>query len=519
MDETRKNKSSLRPSQQIWLLILAGGGLAVFQRAESLIAIGHPRSALSLYAAWRLLKGEVPYKSVWYDRFPGAILFDSAALAIHNSLVSILILELLAVVAAAILLHRALVGFRVPSVEAGVAAGWFGAAALAATALGGANEPAVLALPFIAGFLYYLRSAAGHGREFTTYLAGLLGGAAACFLGREWLLLFVGLLAIRRHASTFFLGFITLPAIFTVGMIATDAIEPFGRSVFGYGWAAFAAGGWRPSFEGGAVALALLAGTLTPLALILFPARERPADEKSYAATLRKAAGVWALLEAAALFFSGPAAPSSVLPLMVPLTFLLGDRTQLESAGGKPGLHARAAFVLVFVSFACIAVKAHGPFSAEAKREERSELWHPRLVAEMVSRNSIPSDHVFVWGDSSLTYVLSRRASPSACATTRPLFTRGYTKRAVPELIDDLLDNPPELIVLETSLLPEGFREKMPPLPWLEIGPPQRPLFRYLQKLVREEYRILTVNYGVVVCIRNGSNKSNAGAAAEKKAR
>jgi hypothetical protein len=509
MQKMLNRKPSLNPAQRIWLPIVSGGILAGIQWFSNLVAAGQPQSALSLYAAMMLLRGKPPYISIWYDRLPGTFLLDAAILGVWRSLLSVAVFQVLIVAAAAIILCRAMIASGAGRGAAGVWSGWFCVAVIAAAGLGGPNEPALMMLPFASGFIYFLILANETGEAKYSFISGLLAGAVSIFLAREWILLFVGCVGVKRNRAWFLTGFMCLPLISVVGLVATGGLGAFYRSTMLYEMSVLAGGGWRPYFEGDKTSILLLIGILAPLA-VFFLHRSKFQDE-IISLPLNQILKIWMAAELAALFLSGPVAPSMISSLLVPTTLFLSSRICLDGARAEVNRQSEVLFALVFVCFASLALwtQTYFPVGDASKPTYKYDSQVPLILGEIVSRNTRPSDRVLVWGDSAIAYVLSGRESSSYYPVTRPLFTRSCSERTIRGFIDDLRANPPELIVLENSLLPEAAVEKLPRLSYMEIGPVQQPVFEYLQNIVRKNYRILIVRGGVAVCKRLPKLKRN----------
>ncbi|MFA6449716.1 MAG: hypothetical protein WCX65_09625 [bacterium] len=489
-------KSSFSPAQRIGMSLICGAALSVFVRTESLLTTGQQRSALTIYSAQRLLDGGRIYLDTFYDRLPGAVYFNAIALSIWNSLASVMIFELSCIALASLILYYALRRLTIPAPSAGVTSGWFGMAALALSSLGGANEPAEWALPFIAAFVFFSAAPdAKRPRPAHIFLSGLAAGAAVCFLGREAFLFVIGMLVIRQRRAVFALGFILAPAALAANLYFSGALPSFMESTLSFGFAFQEKDGYPHYF------IYIMFVTLVPLILLLAP-RQRSKDNKnSGRKSLKTALLVWAAFEVAALFNNGFISATSILTTLVPLTILWSLKTDNVFTDPKPVFKIRTVYILMQASLCGIIFLALTP-ETNFELNGGQKLRDAAVIAKIVEKNSAPGDRIMVWSDSSLIYVLAGRKAAVYYPAIDPLFSRNLGRRAAPRYISDLRGNPPALIVVQASLLPEGLNELYSDRGLYDIGPSQSPLFDYVHMKLKNSYKLLTVENGIVLLRR-----------------
>ncbi len=495
MDKSLRLKSSLKPAQQIGLLLACGAVLAIIACASDVLYIGHQRSAFSLYTAEYFLATHKPfYIYSWYDRMPGTVLVNAAAIGIWNSLAAIAAAELLFCTAAGFFLYGTMLNLGTARSSAAVTSGWFALAASATCAIGGANEPAVWALPFSASFVFFL-TRYGSFEKSRAFFSGAAAGFATLFLGREAVLILIGLLALRKKRNYFLVGVVLFPALFAIYLLTSaesgHRIDALIRMLSSTLWT------YQPlSFNGDKLSALKMAGLLAPLVVLLLPGRSPgPGGIR-----LKRILLFWTSVEFIFLFFNGPVFPTELLTALVPIIVVLAQKIEIQTDAAGPARHSRVYFALVLICFLSIAAQAATPLFPKSALVYDEKLKGPQIVSKVVSKYS--KRYVQVWGDTPLVYVLSKRISPSYYHTFQPLFNKKTDERAVPRFIEDFRRRPPEILVLQTSLLPEGMKDAALDVPALEMGDRQKILFAFLHNEVRKNYKMLTVEHGIIVLMR-----------------
>ncbi len=249
-------------------------------------------------------------------------------------------------------------------------------------------------------------------------------------------------------------------------------------------------------FNGDKLAALKLAGLLFPILTLLLPGR-RPGPG---GIRLKRILLFWTSVEFVFLFFNGPVFPTELLTALVPITVVLAQKIEIETGDAKPARHSRIYFALVLICFLSIAAQASAPLFAKSVNIHYEKLKDSQIISTVVSKYS--KKHIQVWGDTPLIYVLSKRISPTYYPTLQPLFNSKTDERAIPRFIEDFRRRRPELLVLQTSLLPEGMKDAALDVPELEIGERQKILFAFLHNEVRKQYKLLTVEHGIVILMR-----------------
>lgn len=505
----RGMKPTLSAGARTLIVVLCGALVAAGLRLESPGDIAHAESSLSLYAAGRLLQGDLPYADVWYDRLPGTIVVNALAQLAGPTFISSTAMELLWLAGAGVAIFFILRGIGAVSAGAGAAALWFFMASAALTSFGAPNSPHSWAALFSAlFFLSVVRRSARDGAG-AAFASGLAAGAAACFIGREAALVVVGLIALRGRAGVFIAGFAIVPAAFAAVLIAFGLTAPFAQAI-GSNLHVITAAGALPRLDFCSSCAAKIAALASPLALLFLSGASR-AENKSGASSLRQALAAWLFFEIAAIPLSGFLTPSSFISLLLPATVMLGAGPLYdESRMSAPSTHRRVSLALFIISFSAVAFHAvpqtpahsHGTSRWSRPGGDPMEWFHKKFVAELVARNAAPDERVLVWSDSALVYTLSGRAAPTRHATIKPLFIKGYADERIREFIYEVAENPPKLIVVESPLLSEGMAAALKGKPYFNAGAAQKPLFAFIQKLVRDDYELMTAHDGILICAK-----------------
>jgi len=495
-------KDSLSPTQQIWLVIASGALLAGVNSYDNIPSLGNTDSSLSLYAASGLLRGAIPYKDIWYDRMPGSILTDAAALGAWNSFIAVMLLEICWITLAAFLLKKACSFAGANNKTASVTAGWFWMLTMSVSCLGGPNSAQVWALPFIIAFAMLVFRPGSGDSPGGVFIAGVCAGAAACFIAREAVLLFVGLFALRKNTAFFVIGFLSITATLFAALAAFGSLSAFGDATLLSNWSAIIGGGWLPYFTGDFRTFLKLAGLLAPLLILVIPAVS-PGQEKPVALAVPAALKIWLGLEILALAVNGPIGPSTIISAAIPVFLIWALSASLYMTPKHHNPLSRSAVILFFIVFLSIASDINSLIGTSAGNETVRTTRQSQFIAQIVDRHCGPSEKIQVWGGSALTYVLSSRAAVSRFPTAKALMIRGYSDKNAGDFINEIDRNPPAILVLEASLLPEGTLEKLPRMPYFDTGPEQDRLFAFLQDMVRLKYRIIATHLGVIICRRS----------------
>ncbi len=500
-------KPTLSAGARTLIVVLCGALVAAGLRLESPGDIAHAESSLSLYAAGRLLQGGLPYADVWYDRLPGTIIVNALAQLVGPTFIASTAMELLWLAGAGAAVFFILRGMGAASAGAGTAALWFFMASAALTCFGAPNSPHSWAALFSA--LFFLSVARRYARDGAgaAFASGLAAGAAACFIGREAVLVVVGLIAVRGRAGAFIAGFAVPPAALAIALVASGVAAPFAQAL-GSNLHVIAAAGALPRLDFCFLCAVKIAALASPLAMLFLSGAAR-AGNKPGPAPLRQSLAAWLFFEMVAIPVSGFLTPSSFISLLLPATVMLGAGSLFdESRMSSPPIRRRAALALFMISFMAVAfhavVPAHSHDNSEWARPggDPMEWFHKKFVAELVARNAAPDERVLVWSDSALVYALSGRAAPTRHATIKPLFIKGYADERIREFIYEVAENPPKLIVVEAPLLSEGMEAAFKGKPQYEVAAAQKPLFAFIQKLVRDDYDLITAHDGILICAR-----------------
>jgi len=486
--------------QQKTLFLVAGGFVvAVILRLSDMVSVGAQGSALSLYAASRLLSGRLPYSAVWYGGFPGTIVFDAVALAVSRNIYSVVVLEALFAAAGALLIYVSVKRMNPHGVTAGIYAGWLAAAAVGAGAFGGANSPSAWVFLPAAGFVYAIVTGE-RGKDSRSFWAGICAGMAFCVHPREIALIPAGLLMLRgRGRILFIVGFAAAPLITAAILISTGAMNSFIESAFIF-WPNIhlePMAQWHVIFPAAA-------GLVLPYLVSIFArGKEQGGDDDARGMTV--AFTVWAVLELAAVFTSVRINAVDIVPLCIPLCLLSAMRTTYDDpAKAQSGMNLIfTAFMVGFVALAAVASLASLSGSMSYKTAG-IELRDEQFIADMARRDAAPGRPVQVWGDSALTNFLADRPASSKYVTVVPLFARGASGASVEKFINDLRANPPDVLIMRLSPIPDIFAEQIGANKYLFMSSEQNRLFLFLHYLLRKQYKAVAVRHGVVYCRRMG---------------
>jgi len=501
-------RSSLSPQQRIILILISGVFIALFYRACTLPSLAHWQSSTSLYSASRLLHGEVIYKDFWYDRAPGTVLCNTLALATSGEIHSILILLIIFTFIAAVFFFKSLrnSGIEKDSALAGTLLLVFWAMSL--PAIGWRNSASEWVLPFLGCYMIFTLRTIRTGGGGSAAVAGAAAGVATLFLPHEALLLVLFVAAAPKRIVHFIAGFVTVISLALLSLDMTDNIEPIKFCVWDYHLAVIKAGGWRRFFEEGWTKLFILLFALSPMATLFYrspgPAIEVPWKLR-LTTSARKMIIVWLCMEMLVLLVSGNLEPAALIPAMLPATFIWTFKLESFKNRGAPPARGRYQFAtgVTLAGFIAMALLASG-FLPQKTTEKPLELdhGHIRLMRQVVRQNLSQEQDILVWSPSAATYFVLDRPSPSFYPTIMPLLTKDYSSRSITKFIREIEKTRPEMLVLETSALPAGISEDLSGRPAITAGTEQETLFDYMQKLIREDFQILSAQERTVFCIR-----------------
>lgn len=508
--ESSLNQPALTIQQRIALILGASIVLGVFMRWTDILVTAHPQSATTLYAAQRLLAGELPYADVWYNMMPGALLCNVLALAAGGSLHSVLIFELFFVASGCGLIYAALREAGAGSEQALTAGAWVAAGTVALSYAGGANGAAEWALPAVGAFLYFCARSENRQERISAALAGAAAGAAVLFSPREAILVAAGLVLLSNRRALFAAGFAAVIAVFAGFLAAAGIAGSFFVSFVQYTIESFRATGFPAiAARSGMTGLYIGIAYFAPLGVYLLRGVSGSSGEREETrGALRRlaaAAMIWCCAEAAITVFAGAASPSSLIFALVPAAVLWtaaggGATVQGMKTQGIRGTVLTVLFFAGFLAFSAFCAGAPAPHARSVTDDYNPH--RARLLTKLVDIRVDSDERLLVWSKTPLTYFLSERAAATAYPSIVPLFTPGYSQRAVEQFIADIEETKPDVLVLETSLLPEVVGEHLASVPHASVSPHAAPLFDYMTGLVRDGFRVSAVRGGVIFCIR-----------------
>ncbi len=485
-------KSSLNPQQQTAILLVAGMLVALLLRAENILSTGHPSSSLSLYSAQQFLRGAAS----WNNSLSAIFVLDAIALKICNSLWSVFTLEIFAIAAGVFLMFRFFIERNFKRKTAAIVSAWIGFCALALTALGGANEPPVWAFPFTAAFLFFGERAKNKGTAFSI-ISAVAAGAAACCLPRELMLLPIGLVLFNRYRIAFATSFLLIFALFillffhnfgslsefTHNYLANHLSDDILLSIF--------------TDKLSALKILLL---LSPLAALFF----KKSSDKNKSESIFF---FWLAIETAFLAISGKTTAAFFLPALIPASVIISGKIQGHLEKSAHDKQTRIIFILFFMSFAGIAVHAVAPHHSHDNHGR--DFSDEAVIANVITKNTTPSDRIQVWGRSALIYVLADRSASSTTPVIDPLFssTTFHGKPVREVFIRDLKRNPPKFLIIEESLLQNGLEEIYAGDKNVSRLNPE--VLDFVQKIVGDDYKIIAIEHGIVAmrCVNGESIK------------
>lgn len=422
-------------------------------------------SGVFLYAGWRVLAGDVPYRDFW-DHKPPAIFFVNALglMIARGSQWGVWVLQFAALSIAALL------GYALLRRALGPAEAVFGSAIWLLTLVsvlewGNLTEEYALPCQFLA--LYASYDAQKKGRySWQGYAIGISGALA--FLLRPnlvgiWVAIVIHLLVDERRErwGTRFRALLTifvaalgglalvaayfalrggLPAlldcVFRFNMVYIGA-DPSAGQVDHSG--AAVAGLYNLSSTG--MSIVALAGWLTLLSRKLTIEQGERFPGEAWFDTL-----IWALpIELLFVATSGRRYPHYYMAWL-PVCSILATYFVAGMAAGLP----LKAPTVGNVSLLCLGLAA-ALLPAEHLRASLGELTQYYAAPQVVSyieRATKPDDYVLIWGAEAGVNFVTHRRSPTRFVYQYPLFTRGYeTPSMVQEFLSDLQRHPPTLIV------------------------------------------------------------------------
>ncbi len=501
------NRPALTSTQRISLILGACMTLGIFMRWTDLLITVHPQSSISLYAAERFLAGDIPYVDVWYNMMPGTLLCNAAALAAAYSIKSVLVFEILSMAAGGTILYFAMLEAGATWGISRIAGLWLAAAGVALSYISGANGAAEWALPAISIFVFLIVRAQRTIDITTAFLAGLAGGSAILFSPREAALILPGLIILRKYRGAFATGFFIVPIMFLLTLAVSGLTNAFNESFTQYNIAVLRDSGFFAiaSVKDLPVILAALAFFAPVAGYFLFRAAPGGADNNipDSLRRLRKGAAVWAVVEIVITIISGFGGATDLLFIMVPLIVVWSANARVSVVHRAEDLGEAVLTILFFLSFLVFsAYCARQPMPRARAVTDELNPQRAELLTKLV-RIRVKDDRRFlVWSKSAATYFLSRRESATRYPSLIPLFTPGYSTGAIENFMADLNETKPDVLVLETSLIPEVVGEYIEGIHAAAVTAEQKPLFDFMTQLVRDGFRVSAVRGGVILCIR-----------------
>lgn len=496
------------------MALMAGAALSLFNLLMNVGKEQGAGAALLTHTGLRLLEGDALYRDMWYGGLPGAALCNALSAMIWQGRAGTLAMGLAFVVAGAGLVYGATKRGGGSREDSWLGAGLVVFSGLAAMAIGGDNSAYQWGLPAQAMFVYFAAGAATGepGSRNMAIAAGLCGGAAALFFPRELALAFIGIWMFKGNRLFFASSFALPLLVFLWWLESAGAVGSFGSQTIDYYRALAGISGAAEG--GGRIELIKAAGAMIPLAAgFVLPDRRQAADQSKKALRLIKMVGAWAAYEAMAIAALRNETATEFLAAAVPAAVYLCLRA--KPSGMKVGdKRAIAMTTMTLVGFIAVALHASEITQAVPATPAYHEHAHDTKLAPELARTVLgEKGRALVWGKSSETYLEMGRGGGMKYSTITPLFTRGYGEKLIPEHMKDLRTHPPDLLILEMSLLPDGVEESIAGDRALWLGPAQKKLLALMKKMTRDEYKILAVNEGKVFCARKSAKKLKSGKA------
>ncbi len=464
----------------------------------------HP--ANTLYISDWITRGYLPYRDFWFNSLPGAIFCNFIALRIWGTLPGVLIGEFIAIFIAAACMYRTLTAIGAWKDWRRLAPLLLTITALSLCSIGGANGAGIWMLPFCAIFgSYIIRSTTDH-RPSIAIIAGLLAATASLFLAREFLLIIIAALALRKRFPYFIAAFLSIIAAFTAWLLYTNGAEGFVNNVITYNTWVIRSGGWRFALNGEEKTVLEAFVIILPAITLVISAIRNKKKRNTTSPQIRTILTLWIFLEALALFLAGKSDASSFLPVLIPGLYLIALTLPPVA---DPSFQKQYSLLISLLITGTIITGFHNSppllrqtLALQQKSGVTTNEKRSALTAKILNNRFKETHSVFIWGLSSSTYFLSDRKAPTTINSIIPLFTKGYGASAIPDFIAQLEASPPDLIVLEAPVLPDTVREALPRDPHIEVSTDQSILFAYLQKILRHNYKFVLVQDGVLFCER-----------------
>lgn len=465
---------SLRPI----LIVIIVATVLLLPAAPGLIDVPHRDAGVFLYVGERILSGGVPYRDVW-DHKPPVIFFVNALglLLGGGTPWGVWLLEIVALGAAVLFGYRAL-GLVFGGAAAAVATvGWlagFVTLIYGLPALRGANWTEEWALPLqFAGLYLFARALTDPARRGRFGLiSGVLLGLTF-FLRQNLIALWaaqvvvigVSVVARRRldrwdlFVLNLLVGVLAVVVVIVLYFVLTGALDAFWDSAFVFNFAYSSTtgsqrlnsllGGLRLTGEAGLMQLALIGGLLGGLRLLL--TRRVPA---------LLGVGLVALpLELLAASLSGRLYPHyflawlpvfAVLVAALAAPLIASVRAWLHPSGTteSPGRLATGLTVIALALPLTLLPALDYVNQLATGLEIDSRRTCPDVIADIIQRDTDPSDSVLVWGAEVSLHIVTDRRAPTRYVYQLPLVSAGYQNRdRIAELLGDLVADPPALII------------------------------------------------------------------------
>lgn len=488
------------------MIFIAGALLGLFHRWLMLFEPVEAGAAMSMYAGAMIPKGIYPYRDIWYNGMPGIALCNIPVVWWGRA--GVLAMGALFSLTGAVATGGAIKKLTKNRSDAFAGGALILFATMGLMSFGGENNAYEWCLPAQAMCLYLITEGQKRGKRggAAALFAGIFGGVAMLFAPREAALLALGLVCFHRHRFQYLAGFLFPPALFRGVLVWKGSLESFDFQVIEYYHTVASMREGLAAGPNSLMNIVIVAGIMIPFiaGIIMFRKEENGKKDRGMKMFLM----MWTAYETAVFFASYARTAQGLIPVMVPGAAMWGYF--LKPSGLKITSWRGKTLVLVsvvgFMALSAHAAEIIGGGDNATTRGHEHLHWKKGLP-ELTERIAGKGGSILVWGQSAETYLIAGKHATGKYATITPLFTKEYGERIIPEYIADLKANPPELILLEMSLLSEGAREKFHGENELWVGPAQIRLLRTMQKLIKEEYGILAVHEGIVFCGRKPKGK------------
>lgn len=491
-------KATIPIHVRLAMIFIAGALLGLFHRWMMLFELVDAGAAMSMYAGAMIPKGLYPYRDVWYNGMPGVALCNIPVAAWGRA--GVFAMGALFTALAAVAVGGTIKRLTKNASDAVTGAALVMFATMGLMSFGGENSPYEWCLPAQGMCLYLIAEGQKSGRRggAAALFAGISGGAATLFAPREAALLLLGLVSFNRHRFQYVAGFIFPPAIFRGLLVWKGALESFDFQVIEYYHTVASMKQGMSAGPNSMINILIVAAIMVPFIAGIMMFRKEENEKKDRG--MKMFLILWTAYETAVFFASYGRTAQGLIPMMVPGAamwgcFLKPSQIKITSWRGK------ALVAVSVVGFMALSVHAAEIIGVGEPHSHEHQHWKKGLP-ELTERIAGKGGGILVWGQSAETYLIAGKHASGKYATITPLFTKEYGERIIPEYIADLKSNPPELILLEMSLLSEGAMEKFHGENELWVGPAQIRLLQTMQKLIKEEYGILAVHEGIVFCGR-----------------